>query len=150
MFRPFWGASLVELVSQSAIFYVSRTNNRALNNLATRLPLLCRRSTRSDAFQFSSAIIKSLEKRFHSIIIILFSNYLAFRLLFFSFLLSFVFSSVFSPLFFHFQRRRNDSENRRDLKARSLMLVIVDNISEAALYPSSNYIGAAAPAELGE
>lgn len=79
-----------------------------------------------------------------------FSNYLAFRLLFFSFLLSFVFSSIFFPLFFHFQRRRNDSENRRDLKARSLMLVIVDNISEAALYPSSNYIGAAAPAELGE
>lgn len=79
-----------------------------------------------------------------------FSNYLAFRLLFFSFLLSFVFSFVFFPLFFHLQRRRNDSENRRDLKARSLMLVIVDNISEAALYPSSNYIGVAAPAELGE
>lgn len=79
------------------------------------------------------------------------SNYPAFRLLFFSFLLSFVFSFVlFSLFFFHFHRRRNDSENRRDLKARSLMLVIVDNISEAALYPSSNYIGVAAPAELGE
>lgn len=150
MFRPFWGASLVELVSQSAIFYVSRANNRALNNLATRLPLLCRRSTRSDAFQFSSAIIKSLEKRFHSIIIILFRitlHSVSYSSPFFS-LLSFL--PFFFLLFFHFQRRRNDSENRRDLKARSLMLVIVDNISEAALYPSSNYIGAAAPAELGE
>lgn len=76
-----------------------------------------------------------------------FSNYL---ILLLSFLFCLFFRFFFSLFFFHFQRRRNDSENRRDLKARSLMLVIVDNISEAALYPSSNYIGAAAPAELGE
>lgn len=31
-----------------------------------------------------------------------------------------------------------------------LNAVIVDNISEAALYPSSNYIGIAPPAELGK
>lgn len=63
------------------------------------------------------------------------------------FLLS-LFFFLFPSLPPHFRRetiRKTERSESTDLNA-----VIVDNISEAALYPSSNYIGVAAPAELGK
>lgn len=63
-------------------------------------------------------------------------------------LLSFFLSLFFSFPPNHFKRetiRKTERSESTDLNA-----VIVDNISEAALYPSSNYIGVAPPAELGK
>lgn len=65
----------------------------------------------------------------------------------FFFHFSFFFSSPPpSPLLF----RRETIRKTKRFESTDLNAVIVDNISEVALYPSSNYIGVAAPAELGK